>query len=249
MIAMPRGPALIAIGVSAYMIFLVATFPAHLAARWFLPDGVQATGVKGTIWSGQADAVAASATILGRTKWDARPLLLFVARLSADVETRISDGALQGRIAIRPGGTMTLHDVAGVVPLSMLSAIVPTAMLDGRIGLDLDSATLKDNWIIDAKGTVDLVNLTITSPVVEALGSYEIAFNGAGDDTLVGDVTNIDGPLEAQGKLLLHKDRRWNLEGNLTPSAATSSQLSQALGMLGQRDGQGRYNLSFSGEL
>lgn len=246
----PGRRTLIAAGIAAYVIFLLARFPADLAVRWFAPDDVLVATPSGTLWNGRAEAVQFAATSTGPVEWRVRPLALFIGRVTADVTARLAGGgSVAGRVGVTPTGTVYLKDIAGVVPLSALAGAVPTSTFDGRIGLDLAEARIDDNWLVDATGTIDLVDLQLVAPFAETLGSYELAFAGAGADQLVGAFREVQARLGAEGQLVLHHDRRWEIEGLVSATAATSNELSRALALLGPRDAQGRYLLAMSGEL
>lgn len=246
----PRRRTLLAVGIAAYLLFVLARFPAEVAVRWFAPDGVIVAAPSGTLWNGGADALLLGRTAWGPLQWQARPLALFIGRVAADVTVRApGGGSVAARIGIAPTGTVHLADVAGIVPLSALAGTIPTGTFDGRIGLDLAEARLDEHWLVDATGTIDLVGLELLTPIAETLGSYELTFAGAQADRLVGVFREVQAKLGAEGQLVLHRDRRWEIAGLVTATSATSNELSRALAMLGQRDAQGRYLLAMSGEL
>lgn len=240
---------LVAIGVASYALFVLATFPAEVAARWFAPDGLVLGAPSGTLWQGRAESLALGTTVTGPVEWKLRPWSLFAGRLSADCSVRLDGGSVAGRVAVTPTGTVHLHDVAGVVPLSALAAAVPMSAFDGRLGLDIATAKIIDQWLVDATGTIDLVDLRIVAPIEEALGSYEVAFTGADAGRLDGAFREVQANVGAEGVLTLHNDRRWEVDGLVSAAAGTSSELTRALALLGQRDAQGRYQLALSGEL
>ncbi|NND60218.1 MAG: type II secretion system protein N [Gammaproteobacteria bacterium] len=239
---------LIVIGALAYLAFLLVTFPAHVATR-LLPDAVEASGVSGTLWRGQASSLRIDNMVVGETKWRLKPLALLTVRIKADVEIDLADGVIAAEVAATPTGRIFLADVAGVVPINALSGLIPTDMIDGRIGLDLASASLEDGWLVDAEGTVDVVDLRVIAPVAESLGNFELQFTGAGEESLDGRFRDTRAPLQANGTLVLHRDRRWVLDGSVSASQGASPQLSQALAMLGPRDNRGAYQVSLSGQL
>ena len=245
----PGRRGLIAIGVVVFLVSATMSFPAHVAAGWFLPDTVQASGVQGTLWHGTASAVVIDSFVLGATDWRVRPLNLLLGRLRADFDIKLEGGALSGQASAGLGGKVRLRELYGVIPLSMLSGLIPTEQYDGRLGLDIESAVVNGGWLVDASGTVDIVGLRIINPIEEPLGDYEFTFSGADDDSLDGVFRDSNAPLKAEGVLILHADRRWELNGTITPTPQTPSRLSQGLAVFATTDAQGRYQLSFSGDL
>ena len=244
----PGRRGLIAIGIVAFLVSATLSFPAHVAARWFLPDSVKASGVRGTLWRGTASAVVVESAVLGTTEWRVRPLALLLGQLRASLDLKLEGGALSGQVSTGLGGRIRVRKLYGVVPLSMLSGLVPTEQYDGRLGLDIESAVVSGGWLVDANGTVDIVGLRIVNPVDQPLGDYEISFAGAGDDSLDGAFRDTKAPLKAEGRLILHADKRWEIDGLVTPTPQTPAQLSQGLAMFATADRQGRFKLSLQGE-
>lgn len=244
----PGRRALIVIGVIAFVFSVIVRFPAHVAARWFLPDQVQVSGVQGTLWRGNAAAVAIDSTVFGATQWRVRPLALFVGQLRADFDLKLPGGALNGQASATPGGKLRLRGLTGVVPLAALGQLIPTGSYEGRLGLDIDSAVIADGWLVDASGTVDIVDLRMNAPVEEALGNYVLTFSGAGEETLDGVFRETEAPVEAEGVLSLRADRTWELNGTISTTPKTPTQVSQGLAYLPSAGRQGQFLISFSGD-
>jgi len=212
-----------------------------------MPDHLTTNAVSGTIWSGRAATIRSPHITLTDVRWRARPLALLTARLSYLLNIKIGDGAIQTVASVSIDQKTRLKELSGVVPLSALRGIAQLSTFDGRIGLDLDDLLVVDQWITDAHGSVDLVSLSLTVPITEALGNYELIFDGASDAVLEGRFREVDAPLAASGTLALHADRNWELSGTVKPTAATSRQLSQALTFLGSRQADGSYPISAQG--
>ena len=240
---------LIVIGVVAYLVFALLSFPARLALRWFGPEDLSAAAVAGTLWSGQADRIVLPQATLADTAWEIRPLALLTGRLSYDIDTKIGNGAIRTIVSVSPFGSVRMKNLAGVLPVDAFGGLgIPIAAYDGRIGLDLAKLEIEDNWITDASGTVDIVSLELISPVRETLGSYAIVFDGAADDLLEGRFSEVDGPLQATGTVVLRPGRQWALSGDVKAKPGASAQLTRGLSMLGQRNSDGSYPISFSSE-
>lgn len=237
---------LIAVAAVGYVVFLLISFPAHVAVR-LLPETVSVMGAQGTVWRGQAFRVSVGGVQLGSTQWKLQPLSLLTGRVAADVTAALTGGAIDGTVAVSPGA-VRLSGVSGVIPIEALESLLPVSMIDGRIGLDIQSARIESGWLTDAEGTVDLVELRATAPTEERLGNFEIIFEGAGEEVLEGVFRDTKAPLKANGKLLLYPDKRWEIDGQVSATAETSRQLNQAFTMLGARDEKGIYTLAFSGQ-
>lgn len=239
------GRALLALGLLAYFLFAVISFPARLALDWFAPDEIISSNVNGTVWSGHAELIITPHARLADTSWSARPLSLLTGKLSYQLSSTIAGGAIETRLSISPGGSMVLKNLTGVVALSSLPGIVPPGTIDGRLGLDFVRLKITDQWPIDAEGTLDIVNLAVMNPVVESLGNFEVVFNGASESGLEGLISNLDGPLDVSGTLSLPGDKQWQLNGNIKPTSSASTNIIQGLTFLGSRNSDGSYALTY----
>ncbi|MDH3589108.1 MAG: type II secretion system protein N [Gammaproteobacteria bacterium] len=234
------------IGVVAYLVFTLVTFPARLALNWFAPDTLAASGVSGTVWSGRANRIGMSPVNLTETNWRLRPLGLFALRLSYKLDAKMDGGAIQATASVNPAGTIRMKKLAGILPMQALSGFIPVGSIDGRIGLDFAELQIEDNWVSDAVGTIDIVSLSLVAPVKAALGSYEVVFDGVEDDTLQADFRDVSGPLQASGTLSLLSEQRWELSGTVRAKQGAPAQLVRGLSMLGARNSDGSYPISFS---
>ena len=97
---MRRSTLLVAAGIAAFLLFLVAFLPATLLLR-FLPADVALEGVSGTVWRGQAESVSvrlgpvegvARDKALGSLRWSNRPWRLFLLQLDYGVVLRPPGG-------------------------------------------------------------------------------------------------------------------------------------------------------------
>ena len=75
----------LALGVGAYLAFVLVSFPAGTAYTWFAPPDLMLTGIQGTLWKGRAAAGTVGDLALRDINWDIHVLRLLIARLSAEV--------------------------------------------------------------------------------------------------------------------------------------------------------------------
>lgn len=236
---------LLLIGIAAYILFTIISFPATVALGWFAPDEIQTSNVRGTAWSGHADTVLTPHVILTDATWTVRPLSLLTAKLGFHLNANIDDGVIDTIVSLSPGGSIRLSELTGVLPIGIFPKIAPSVTIDGRLGLTFEELVIEDQWPVDARGTVDIVELQVVEPAAESLGNYEVLFSGAGDAGLEGLITDNGGPLEVEGRLYLPGDRQWQVRGNAKPTSSASAQVSQALGFLGTRNTDGSYKLVY----
>ena len=245
--------ALLAIGIGAYVLFVLLTFPARVALDWLAPEALEASGVSGTIWSGTARATGIDGVPLGELEWSFRPLTLFDGRLGYAIRAQRPDGFLRSDVALGPSG-MRLAGLTGKLPIQALAQSLPLGNMSGEVIVEFEELSLADGWPQHARGTVSLTSVTVsvpaTPPIIEALGNYQIAFTGEqeGED-LEGALRQLSGPLSVQGTLVLGADRSYLIEGRVAARSDASADLARMLQVLGSPESDGRRPFSFAGRL
>ena len=247
---MQRTRLLLILGLATYLIVLIAKFPASVALGWFAPARLEYTTARGSIWRGDIPAVRMDGISLGQLRWEAHPLSLLAARFDATASVRRSQSQfLDAHISIRTGGVTRLTGVRGILPLSTLSGVFPAAGYRGELTIQLDELQLIDGWPNDARGTIGFGNLTLTSPVLQPLGSYQLVFLGAGDSDLKGTFTSIHGPLNADGSVTLKADRSYEVSGLADAGPDSSEELKNMIRFIGPPQDDGRHEFTFAGSL
>lgn len=102
----------IAVGILAYIIFLLALFPVSLIQKWILPAGmpVQVVAATGTLW--HAD-LKLNHPELGSidASWQIKPARLLVGKIAAEVQVKHPEFNLATRVSASPAGIVNLRDV------------------------------------------------------------------------------------------------------------------------------------------
>ena len=239
----------LALGITAYLIFALATLPAHLLISRLAP-AVAAAGVQGTVWKGQAQAVQMGGAQIGSVSWDLHVLPLFLARLEAAVKMTRTDGFAQGRVASGLSGPLTLTDFTASLPLSALPATVAPGGWSGMLNARLEQLTLVNGWPASVEGTLEIRDLTGPARRPTNLGSYTLTFPPAapGDD-LIGALADQGGPLNVAGNVRLKADRSYLIEGAVAARPEAPKAIADSLQFLGAPDGEGRRPFSLSGTM
>lgn len=252
---MPNRYAFIALGLGAYIAFLVSMFPAEAAYRWFAPDELRMTGVSGTLWSGRAALASAADLPLRDLRWqlDALPLLIGQAR--ARFQARLADGVAEAYVRASPGGVV-LHDVRLATSLAALAPVVPIGDVRGRLGVRLDRIEIENQRPTVVVGQADIAELTVPTFIPGGrgepigLGDYALRFedtNGAG---ILARFNDTNGPLAVEGTLTLDPEGRYLLEARAAPRPNAPRELVQALELMGGPPGpDGKRPFELSGSL
>lgn len=234
--------------------FVLLRFPADVAAGWFAPDTVTVYGARGTVWSGEADAIdtGVPGVVLGATEWDIGPAWLLTGRVRGRLHTRLGDSALRTGFS-KPlvGDALRLMDLNAILTLEALPRNVLPQPARGRLGMSFEELDLDAMWPVAATGSVDLVDVEVIQGRRVVLGSFEILFDGTTDPErgLIGRVADTDSTLSVTGTLALGADRSYLFEGGAKAGAETPADISQALTFLGTPEPDGTVGLSFAGTL
>ncbi len=241
---------LIVLGLVAYAVFAIVTFPASVLLGQFRDAGVTAAGVEGTAWKGRAQVLQIQGVNVGSVKWDLHALALLVAKIRADVEVTRTEGFLESQVDFAPG-SIRFSNLTASVPLAALSGIAPPGW-NATVNLRFSELVLDEGWPIRASGTADILNLESTTQRSPLSGSYKITLPAPNtqpaDDVLVGALTDLDGPLQVAGTIELKRDRSYLISGLVTARPDAPRGLAQLL-QIRPVDSQGRKQFALEGTL
>jgi general secretion pathway protein N len=244
-----------ALGLGAYLAFMLAMFPAGTALRWFAPPEVAFAGVAGTLWSGSAASCSLAGFTAESVRWRVRPTALLLGRVSADVEARIPDGFVAGNVSASPG-TVRFEDLRAATSLPALAAVLPVRGMRGQASVQLESLVLEDGWPTEAVGELKLAGLEAPPLISDGsgallpLGDYTLTLlpsSSAGE--IVATVVDDGGPLEVQGTARLDAMRAYTIDTLVKPRAGAPEMLVEGLRFMASEpnaEGRRRFNLTGS---
>jgi hypothetical protein len=246
-----RPTVLIALGLLAVAVFVIATLPASVVVGRLERYGVTADAVGGTVWSGRAQGLATRGKHLGDLQWSLRPGALLSGTLGGHAVLVAPDGRIETDFARAWSGQLQLQSARADMSLAALTALGVsfTRNWRGQVAADLSSLVLEGDWPVAAVGTIDVRDLTAPPPRSTSLGGYRLTFPGSrgAAENLEAVITQTDGPLLLDGELTLGRDRSFKLEGRLAPRGTPPADLANLLQALGPPDGRGRRPFSASG--
>lgn len=246
---MKRG-ALVAAGAAAFLVFLVARIPAtQVASR--LPPGAALSGVSGTIWSGQARALAVNGRPFGALTWSCRPWRLILLRWSCGFTLAPPGGSVTGDVSGNFGGALAAHDVRGRIPISLFEGIATPRGWSGELEFDVGEVTFANRRPSSASGTLTLRQLRAPGANGQLLGDFELVVGEGtvGGEALNGRLRDLGGPLHVRGAIELNEDGRYLLSGEAAPGPGAGPAIFDTLGFLGAPDSQGRRPFTIEGTL
>lgn len=225
------------VGALAYLVFLIATFPAAQAYAWFGRDlPVDAYGLSGTVWSGRAAVATVEGERLENVQWELRRGQLLRGRLGSDVSARLLDGRLSGYVNAGRRD-VTLTDVRLEMPASQLvalSGVAVPARLEGRFDISMREVHIDNGRLAVADGIVTwqqgVVHL-LRRPL--PLGDLNLRLQPAEGDEIHGVLMNDNGPLDIAGELQLRPDSQLVVDLTVRALEGAEQQAGDALRLLG----------------
>jgi general secretion pathway protein N len=243
---------LIVLGIAAFLLLAIVTFPARVLLGFLAGAGIQAEGVQGTVWKGRAQVVRLQDAALGAVEWDLHALALLALQVRADVRVARPDGFAQSRVSLRSKRRIVFDDLSASLPVQAF-AVDAARGWTGTANLRFEHLVLTEGWPREAQGTADLLNLNNGNVRAPLSGSYKLTFPAPdaaqAADALVGSVADLDGPLQVAGTLELRPERGYLLRGFVTPRPNAPKSLVNQLQILGAPDAQGRREFALEGQM
>lgn len=246
----------VALGVGAYLAFLVTTFPAAAAIHWFAPATLGIAQPSGTVWSGSARSVAVPGFILSDVGWTLDFVPLMLGRVSGDVDARLPDGFVRAGFTLRSGQRVDLNGLQLTTSLQALRDLLPVYDARGGISASIDELRIQDGLPVLVTGEIRLGNLEVApllqgrgQPLV-ALGTYRAVFVDSGEPGAFAQLEDTGGPIELHGSLALSPDGSYLLEGRVRARDGAPADLVQGIELMtGEPDAEGLRSLTFAGSL
>lgn len=151
-------------GLVVLLLFVVATVPAEWVAAQAEKrvDDLVVFGAQGTLWSGQAEAVAFDAQVLRNPQWQVAPWSLLLGRVKVSFHGRLDDGQVGGvliRSLFGSGQPLSLRDFYLQQPAAQLAGLfVPAESLPevhGKLDISFNDLQMQANGILSrADGTL-----------------------------------------------------------------------------------------------
>ena len=241
---------LVAAGVAAFLVFLVALMPATLLTRW-LPPGVAVTGLDGTIWSGRAVSVSVQGRAIGAMEWSCRPWRLVFLEWTCRILLQPPGGEVSALLLGGFDGDIEARELAGNLPIPLFEGIAAPAGWTGWLELDVDRLQIAAGLPLAATGRLLVHDLKAPGPGGALLGDFELVIGqgAVGTDTLTGRLRDLGGPLRVRGSIELKSDRSYLMSGEVAPGPGAGEAIFDTLAFLGPPDTSGRRPFTVEGTL
>lgn len=216
---MHRAWRLLALGVAAYLLILVTTFPAArvtgMLEQWL--SDLSLVAVSGSVFSGKAGRVVWQDLDLGPMHWQFSPLALLSGRVEYSVE--LTHPANTGQLAagMTLFGNAYVHDLQlQLLPDRIINHYSPVEVqTGGEWLLDFEEIDVSDVFSGATSGELAWQDAVILAPVNMVLGQLKIDVQG-NDEALLGEIV-AGGALGAAGNASLLADGGYRLDITLQP--------------------------------
>ncbi len=239
------------LGVGAYLLFLVVTFPAayaYIAIRDGL-DRVTLSGIEGIVWSGSARHLRAGAIQLQNIHWQVRPWALLMGRAELMLDSQGEGMDFETFLGRTLGGGFYLRELRGQVPVTAIQRMTPypVPVLEGELVFEDLRVSLAQGKFTEGDGVIRWQGAAIKMGSSLELGGFSLELKTEGQQ-IRGLLRDTGGPLQAEGSLNVTQEGAYRLQVVLTPRDG-NGELAQKLRMLGAPRADGGYVLEYAGQL
>ncbi len=239
-------------GVLFFVALLICQIPASFVLSLVdTPKQLYITGVKGSVWNGQADAVTWDGQGVDQLEWRVSPLALVTGKLQLDVEagSRKSPVKLSGRFSYGFSG-LTAENVEVQFPAALIEGFYSLpAKVSGVIKGQVTFASQGEPWCEELSGEVNWFAPVLNSKM---LGQPFVL-----DDTsaklsceqgkLVAEVSDQGNVLGLSAKAMLLADS-YVVDGELNLGSDFPEKFKQGVGFFASPMGGDRYQISMDGK-
>ena len=240
------------LGLGAYIVFMCAQAPAATLAtllRHYLPFQYQQ--IAGSLLRGQARNVALRGAEIESLTWRWTPLALLKGRVEYHITLAESQLRLEGLFGIGLDRELRILDVNGFVSLRQAISLALQAQLplNGKVEVDLDEIRVGSDGLPRAVyGNVQLLNARTTLGRTFELGDFRTELT-TDEQSIVGTIRDIGGPLILNGTLTLTPDGRYRFTAQTALRDVNNRELREALDLLGRPSQDGKWKIDIKGVL
>ena len=247
---MQRAWRLIALGVAAYLLILVTTFPAARLTGMLeqrLSD-LSILAVSGSVFSGKAGRVVWQDLDLGSMHWQFSPLALLLGRVEYSVELMHPTNAGQLAAGMTLFGNAYVHNLdLKLLPDRIINHYSPVEVqTGGEWWLDFEEIDVNDVFSGSTSGTIAWQDAVILAPVNMVLGQLKLDVQG-NNAALLGEIVE-GGVLGASGNASLLVDGGYQLDITLQPGPDATAETFDMLEDGALLQSNGNYLIRQSGQ-
>ncbi|MCK4950170.1 MAG: type II secretion system protein N [Gammaproteobacteria bacterium] len=252
---MRQKKAFAALGIIAYLAFLITSIPASQGIQWlqdFFPqEQVQISQPKGTIWSGSANRITVHQIQLDNVSWEIHPLTLLIGRLKLSIGINDQKNKASATIGFNTQGLTYIENLKGIIPTNILSQLpyVRNVSPSGSLALAIDAIHFSDTQLpIEADGEIIWHDAELSGPFSLSIGTLLIKLESQDDDIRI-HIRDQDAEVKIDTTIVLRNDGGYKIQGKLIPKPNADRKLISTLALLGKKDSTGIIHVNYTGML
>lgn len=242
---------LAALGIGAYLLVLVITFPASRVSGMLQEriDDLSLNGVSGSVFSGQAAQLVYQGLDLGPLHWQFRPFALLLGRIEYRIELKNPDNRGHLSMGKSLSGRTLVHDVDFVLlPDRLINHYSPNKVkTSGTFHIVFDAFNPGTDYSGDVNGQIEWQDAVILEPISLVLGQLAVEVVTENGE-LVARVTQ-GGDLGVTGEMALSAAYAYRINLLLRAGTVADSATLEVLDRSAQRQPNGDYRIDVSGQL
>jgi general secretion pathway protein N len=249
---------LIALGLCAFVIFLIVSAPATLLTGILSSNApVEFNDVSGTVWHGQAMQITAQNIVIGPVEWTVHPWYMLRGELAGKlvIHNSTSSDNVAGSmwLSFRIPGVLKIRDtnISADAEWAFMQAAVPIAAR-GRVLVHIEELQARKDTLPKIVATLSWQNAGVSYPQDYSLGSYEIKVQHQPENDpefIVADISDQNSPLHVNGQARLNAGGEYQLNIKLSADPDAPADITRVLPLLGTAQDDGSVNVQRRGQL
>ena len=239
---------LVLVGLLAYIIGMVAFFPAAPVIDRLRPQlgPVALEGVQGKLYKGVINSVRSTDDLLpielSNVGWTLAPRTLLNASAGAAFRFDAYGGQGEGLAARKWNGDLKISDFQFNAMAKQLEILlpVPIASFDGELSGDISDISLADQLLTRFEGTLRWSDALLESPVRTSLGNVQIEIVPNANQSHELTISASGGDVSMDGTVTLTLSGDFSANVLLTPAPNAPGAVLNGLRQIGRADEQGR---------
>lgn len=240
------------IALVAYVIFLFVTFPAARAYQYIsnqLPPTIKLYGLKGSIWSGQAELITLASQQYSNASWRFQPKSLFTGAAVFYLDLDNGQSQIKGNVGINLSKSIVLEDLLLQQELVDLQALAQaSATVGGKISGRVKSLIMSPSKISEADANFVLRDVALLLPRRTEWGDFKLDISKPDTET-IAKISDQGGPLLADGTVNISETNDYNVSLAVQAASGASNDLIQGIDLFGRPGNDGKVRLNYKGSL
>lgn len=211
---------LILLGIVSFSAAALWKMPASFAYQYIPQGNVQAQGISGTIWNGEAKQITLKKITLQNISWSVDPLKSLTSlALKSHLQIQDPDLNLAGLVGMNISQSLSLDNMQIEATGAFISKFQKLAKIKGDIKADITHFELDQGELPVVDATIQWQQAELIAPIrIRPAGDYSIIIT-PNDKGLNAKISSHKAPLIINGEV--NVDQQWKYTTNINIKAAT----------------------------